>query len=51
MVTPAAKGEAVAHVRTRLAVSEGWACSMIEVDRMMVRYRSSGPDDGTYAGG
>ena len=46
MVTPAAKREAVAHMRTRFAVSERRACSMIEVDRMMVRYRSTRPDDG-----
>ena len=45
MVTPAAKREAVAHMRTRFAVSERRACSMIEVDRMMVRYRSTRPDD------
>ena len=47
MVTPAAKREAVAHMRTRFAVSERRACSVIEVDRMMVRYRSTRPDDGT----
>jgi putative transposase len=46
MVTPAAKREAVAHMRTRFAVSERRACSVIEVDRMMVRYRSTRPDDG-----
>ena len=46
MVTPAAKREAVAHMRTRFAVSERRACSVIEVDRMMVRYRSIRPDDG-----
>jgi putative transposase len=45
MVTPAAKREAVAHMRTRFAVSERRACSVIEVDRMMVRYRSTRPDD------
>ena len=33
-------------MRTRFAVSERRACSMIEVDRMMVRYRSTRPDDG-----
>jgi putative transposase len=45
MVTPAAKREAVAHMRTRFAVSERRACSVLEVDRMMVRYRSTRPDD------
>jgi putative transposase len=45
MVTPAAKREAVVHLRTRFAVSERRACSVIEVDRMMVRYRSTRPDD------
>ena len=45
MVTPAAKREAVAHLRTRFAVSERRACSVIEVDRMMVRYRPTRPDD------
>ena len=34
-------------MRTRFAVSERRACSVIEVDRMMVRYRSTRPDDGT----
>ena len=45
MVTPAAKREAVAHMRTRFAVSERRACSVLEVDRMMVRYRSTRPGD------
>ena len=34
MVTPAAKREAIAHMRTRFEVSERRACSVIEVDRM-----------------
>ena len=45
MVTPAAKREAIAHMRTRFEVSERRACSVIEVDRMMVRYRSTRSDD------
>jgi putative transposase len=44
MLTPAAKREAVAHMRTRFAVSERRVCSVIEVDRMMVRYRSTRSD-------
>ena len=44
-MTPAAKREAVAHMRTRFAVSERRACSVSEVDRVMVRYRSRRPDE------
>ncbi len=45
MVTPVAKREAVAHVRTKFAMSERRACSVVVVERMMVRYRSTRPDD------
>ena len=38
-------------MRTRFAVRELGGCSMIEVDRMMVRYRSIRPDDGTLREG
>ena len=45
MVAPAAKREAVAHLRTGFGMSERRACSVIEVPRMSVRYRSRRPDD------
>jgi putative transposase len=45
MVTPAAKREAVAHLRTRFGMSERRACSVVDANRMSVRYRSRRPDD------
>ena len=45
MVTPAARREAVAHLRTSFEVSERRACVVLGVDRMSVRYRSSRPED------
>jgi putative transposase len=45
MVTPAARREAVAHLRTSFEVSERRACIGLGVDRTSVRYRSSRPDD------
>jgi putative transposase len=45
MVTPAVKREAVAHLKSTQEMSERRACSVIECDRMMVRYRSRRPDD------
>jgi putative transposase len=45
MVTPAARREAVAHLRTGYEVSERRACSALVVDRTSVRYRSIRPDD------
>jgi putative transposase len=45
MVTPAARREAVAHLRTSFEVSERRACVALEVDRTSVRYRSSRPDN------
>ena len=45
MVTPAARREAVAHLRTSLEVSERRACSIIAADRSAVRYLSRRPDD------
>ena len=45
MVTPAARREAVAHLRAAHAVSERRACSVLAVDRSSVRYRSRRPDD------
>jgi len=46
MVTPAARREAVAHLRVAYEVSERRACSTLEADRTSVRYCSSRPDDG-----
>jgi putative transposase len=45
MVTPAAKREAVAHLRAAHEMSERRACGVISCDRTMVRYRSRRPDD------
>ena len=44
-MTPAAKREAVAHLRGSLEVSERRACSIIAADRSVVRYRRRRPDD------
>jgi putative transposase len=45
MVTPAARREAVANLRTSLEVSERRACSILAADRSAVRYLSRRPDD------
>lgn len=45
MVGPAAKREAVAHLRDDHQMSERRACKLIEADRHMVRYRSTRPPD------
>jgi putative transposase len=45
MVTPAAKREAVAHLRSAFEVSERRACRIIGCARMTVRYRSRRADD------
>ena len=45
MVTPAAKREAVAHLRTAFDMSERRACKTIGCVRMTVRYRSRRPAD------
>jgi putative transposase len=45
MVTPAAKREAVAHLRVAHGMSERRACKAMDCDRMMVRYRSRRPAD------
>ena len=45
MVTPAARREAVAHLRTSLEVSERRACAIIATDRSTVRYRAKRSDD------
>ena len=45
MVTPAAKREAVAHLRTAFDMSERRACKTIGCVRMTIRYRSHRPAD------
>lgn len=45
MVGPAAKREAVAHLRNMLGMSERRACTLIAADRKMIRYRSRRPPD------
>lgn len=45
MVGPAAKREAVAHLRSVFPMSERRACSLVAADRTMVRYRSRHPPD------
>jgi putative transposase len=45
MVTPAARREAVAHLRHGYQVSERRACSTLGTDRTSVRYCSRRPDD------
>ena len=45
MVTPAARREAVAHLRTRFEVSERRACKVLGADRTSVRYRGRRADD------
>ncbi len=45
MVGPAAKREAVAHLRAVKGVSERRACSFVGADRKMVRYRSRRPPE------
>lgn len=45
MVGPAAKREAVAHLRGALEMSERRACSLVVADRTMIRYRSRRPPE------
>ena len=45
MVTPAARREAVAHLRTNFEVSERRACKALGADRASVRYRCGRTDD------
>ena len=45
MVTPDAKREAVAHACSEHRVSQRRACTVLEVDRLTVRYNSVRPDD------
>jgi putative transposase len=45
MVGPAAKREAVAHLRSEFEMSERRACTVIGADRTTIRYRSIRPTD------
>ena len=45
MVRPAAKREAVAHLKEVFQISERRACSVIAADRKMVRYQSVRPPE------
>jgi putative transposase len=45
MVGPAAKRDAVAHLRNVLGMSERRACTLVAADRKMIRYRSQRPPD------
>ena len=45
MVGPAAKREAVAHLRREFATSERRACTIVSADRTMIRYRSRRPPE------
>ena len=45
MVTPAAKREAVGHLRSAFEVSERRACTVIGAERTSVRYRVRRADD------
>ena len=40
MVGPAAKREGVAHLQAVMGLSERRACSTVDADRKMIRYRS-----------
>jgi putative transposase len=45
MVTPAARREAVAHLRATHGVSQRRACAVLTVDRSSVRYQPRAPED------
>jgi transposase InsO family protein len=45
VVGPAARREAVAHLKAQMGVSERRACSIVGADRKMVRYRSRRPPE------
>jgi len=45
MVGPAAKREAVAHLKVALGLSQRRACTIVSADRTMIRYRSRRPVD------
>ena len=44
-MTPGAKREAVAHLTKTFEVSQRRACSVLKVDRSLVRYAKRRPDD------
>jgi putative transposase len=50
MVGPAAKREAVAHLRSALEMSERRACTLVAADRKMIRYCSRRPPDSELRG-
>ena len=50
MVTPAARREAVAHLRASLGVSERRACGIVRADRTSIRYWSRRGDDAALRG-
>ena len=43
MVGPAAKREGVAHLQAVMGLSERRACSIVDADRKMIRYRPCRP--------
>jgi len=45
MVGPSVKREAVAHLKAVMGLSERRACSLVDADRKMVRYKSRRPPD------
>jgi putative transposase len=45
MVGPAAKREAVTHLKAAMGLSERRACLIVDADRTMIRYRSRRPGD------
>jgi putative transposase len=45
MVGPAAKRDCVAHLKATMGLSERRACSIVDADRTMIRYRSRRPPD------
>ncbi len=45
MVGPAAKRDAVAHLKDIMGLSERRACQIVSADRKMIRYRSCRPPE------
>ena len=45
MVGPSVKREAVAHLQAVMGLSERRACSLVDADRKMIRYKSRRPPD------
>ena len=45
MVGPAAKREAVTHLRTLFEMSERRGTTLVAADRAVIRYQSRGPDN------